>query len=252
MKKFLKDNWKFLLFVLIVGLIGGYFAGIYSYDSLSAEMLHQLEEQNVSKEIVIASTSIQYGLIYGLILAAIGIIVSKKVDLWKKFSYDKKAVIATIIVIVVAALLLFPGDKLFFGPYSSWVNEQYLITPTIAKILTGLLVGGIIEEVMLRLFLMSLIVLIIAKLFYKGVKNISIHVYVIANIISAILFAAGHIPVTMAMTTITPIILVRCFLLNGGIGLAFGYLYRKYGIGYAMIAHGFCHLIADILLILFV
>ena len=47
-------------------------------------------------------------------------------------------------------------------------------------------------------------------------------------------------------------ILLRCFLFNGGLGLGFGYLYRKYGIGYAMIAHGFAHLIADILTIIFV
>ena len=35
MKKFFIDNWKFLLFVLFAGLIGGYCIGLYSYDSLS-------------------------------------------------------------------------------------------------------------------------------------------------------------------------------------------------------------------------
>ena len=72
-----------------------------------------------------------------------------------------------------------------------------------------------------------------------------------SNIISALLFAAGHIPYTMAMTTLTPLLLFRCFLFNAGIGLGFGYLYRKYGIGYAMIAHGFTHLISDIIMTLF-
>ena len=37
MKKFFKDNWKFLLFVLLGGLIGGYFLGVYGYDSLSLD-----------------------------------------------------------------------------------------------------------------------------------------------------------------------------------------------------------------------
>ena len=54
---------------------------------------------------------------------------------------------------------------------------------------------------------MSLLVFIISKIFYKK-KEIPIKVYVIANIISAILFAAGHIPSTMAMTTITPALLI--------------------------------------------
>ena len=55
----------------------------------------------------------------------------------------------------------------------------------------------------------------------------------------------------MAMTALTPLLLFRCFLFNGGLGLGFGYLYRKYGIVYAMIAHGAAHLISDLLMILF-
>ena len=33
------------------------------------------------------------------------------------------------------------------------------------------------------------------------------------------------------------LVLLRCFLLNGELGLVFGWLYRKYGIQYAMIGH---------------
>ena len=250
MKKFFKENWKFLLFVLVGGLIGGYFVGLYSYDSLTLELLKQMEEQHVTREMVGLVSMLQYGLIYGVVLAAIGIVFSKKVNLWKEFKFNKKAVIATVIITLIGALLLFPGDKLIFGPFSSWVNDSYNAKPTIAKIIGGLLVGGITEEVIMRLFMMSLFVLI-GKLFCKNKKEIPVLVYIIANILSALLFAAGHIPSTMSMTTLTPIILIRCFVMNGGIGLLFGYLYRKHGIGYAMIAHGFAHLIADTLMLIF-
>ena len=57
MKKFFKDNWKFLLFVLIGGLIGGYFLGVYGYDSLSVDQLKELQKQNVTKEIIIVIES---------------------------------------------------------------------------------------------------------------------------------------------------------------------------------------------------
>ena len=80
---------------------------------------------------------------------------------------------------------------------------------------------------------------------------VPVGVFVAANIVSALLFAAGHLPGTMAMTTLTPLLLFRCFLFNGGLGLCFGYLYRKYGIGYAMLAHGAAHLISDLLMIIF-
>ena len=252
MKKVIKDNWKFLLLVLIGGLVGGYCIGLYSYDSLSPELLKQLEEQNASKELIAVSSMIQYGLIYGLVLAIIGIFLAKKINLWNKFRYDKKAVIITAIFSVISALCLYPLDKLVFGSFNSWVFEQYMTKPSIAKIVGGLLVGGIIEEVMMRLFFMSLIVFIIKKIVYKNKKDIPVKVYIIANIIAALLFAAGHIPSTMTMTTLTPLILFRCFLFNGMLGFCFGYLYRKYNIGYAMISHGLAHLLSDFLMLIFI
>ena len=252
MKKFIKENYKFLLFVLFGGLIGGYFLGLYNYDSLSIELLGELQKQNVSREMVALSFSIQYGIVFGLILASIGIVLSKKIKLWKEFKIDKKAIIDTTIITIISVLVLFPGDELLFGPLNTWVSEQYIVKPTIYKMIGGLLVGGIIEEVMMRLFFMSLITIIITKLFYKNKKEIPTIVFVVANIISALLFAAGHLPSTSIMTALTPVIIIRCFLFNGGLGLAFGYLYRKYGIGYAMISHGLAHLFADTLMLIFI
>ncbi|MBR1416478.1 MAG: CPBP family intramembrane metalloprotease [Bacilli bacterium] len=252
MKKVIKDNWKFLLFVLIGGLIGGYFTGLYLYDSLSGEILKQIQEQNVTKEMLAIASMIQYGILYGLILTFIGILLSKKVKLWKEFKLNKKTIITTAIITIISALVLFPGDKLIFGTFNTWVGEQYMVKPTIYKIIAGLLAGGIIEEVMMRLFLMSLVVFIFSKLFYKNNKEIPVKVYILANIICALIFAVGHIPSTAIMTEITPLIVIRCLLFNGGLGLCFGYLYRKYGIGYAMISHGLCHLISDILMIIFI
>ena len=250
MKQFFKENWKFLLLVLLGGLIGGYCIGLYGYDSLSLELLKQLQDQNVTKEMVALSSAIQYGILFGIILASIGIVLSKKVDLWNDFKIDKKAIITTIIVTIIGALVLFPGDKLIFGTLNTWVSEQYTVKPTIYKMIGGLLVGGIVEEVMMRLFFMSLVAFIISKILKK--KEIPTIVFIIANIVAALLFAAGHLPSTATMTTLTPILIIRCFLFNGGIGLCFGYLYRKYGIGYAMIAHGGAHLISDILMIIFI
>ena len=237
---------------MLGGLIGGYCTGIYSYDSLPEEALTLLREQNATRELIALSSMIQYGIVFGVVLAAVGILISEKVHLWKSFCPDRKAILTTAIISVFSALCLFPGDMLIFGSLNEWVRNQYMSSPTIWKILGGLLVGGIIEEVMLRLFFMSLCILIISGIFFKNRKEIPVSVYVISNIIAAILFAAGHIPSTMTMTSLTPEILIRCFLFNGGLGLAFGHLYRKYGIGYAMIAHGLAHLISDIMMIIFV
>ena len=250
MKMFFKENWKFLLLVLLSGLIGGYCTGLYSYDFLSEELLRELQDQNVTKEIIALSSMIQYSIPFGIILASIGIVLFKKNKLWKEFKIDKKAIRTTAIITIIGSLILFPGDKLIFGYLDNWVLEQYTTKPTIYKIIGGLLVGGVIEEVMMRLFFMSLMVVIISKILKK--KEIPTLVLTVANILVALLFAAGHLPSTATMTTLTPAIIIRCFLFNGGLGLAFGYLYRKYGIGYAMISHGFSHLIADICMLIFI
>ena len=236
MKEYIKNNWKFLIFVLISGLIGGYCTGLYIPEMYSQEMLQQLQGQGMTTEMLALSGAVQYGILYGVILGAIGLLISKKVGLWKEFRFDKNAVAPTTIITIISALCLFPGD----------------ISPGLPKIIAGLLVGGVIEEVMMRLFFMSLLVLIISRLFCKNEKDIPVRVFAAANIISALLFAAGHLPGTMAMTTLTPLLLFRCLLFNGGLGLCFGWLYRKYGIGYAMIAHGFAHLISDLLMVIFV
>ena len=251
MKKYIKNNWKFLLFVLISGLVGGYCTGLYIPEMYSQDMLQLLQEQGVTPEMLALSGAVQYGILYGLILAAIGLIISKKVGLWKEFSFDKEAAVPTAIIAIIAALCLFPGDRLIFGPFSSWVRDMYNVSPGLPKIISGLLVGGVVEEVMMRLFFMSLVVLIISKLFCRNEKEIPVTVFTAANIISALIFAAGHLPGTMAMTTLTLPLLIRCFLFNGGLGLCFGWLYRKYGIVYAMIAHGSAHLISDLLMIIF-
>jgi hypothetical protein len=47
-------------------------------------------------------------------------------------------------------------------------------------------------------------------------------------------------------------LLFRCFLLNGGFGLFFGWLYRKHGIQYAMLAHAALHIVSKLIWTLFV
>jgi membrane protease YdiL (CAAX protease family) len=107
---------------------------------------------------------------------------------------------------------------------------------------------------MLRLFFLSLLALILWKVFFKSYtkENIPTRVFVIANVLAALLFAAAHLPSTlMTFGELTPLILFRCFLLNGGFGLIFGWLYRKHGIVYAMLGHALFHIVCKGILFIF-
>ena len=111
--------------------------------------------------------------------------------------------------------------------------------------IASILYGGVTEEIMIRLFLMSGLALLGWKLFFRSEEQVPIKVLVIANILSALVFAAGHLPVTaQTFGTLTPLLLLRCFLLNGTAGLLFGRFYRKYGIQYAILAHMLFHLVS--------
>lgn len=255
MKKFLKENWQFILFVVLSGLIGGYFIASYQFDHLTDDLLNQvlnqLETYRMSKSLYFIISALQIGIIYGLVLTVIGIILSKKVGLWKKFKVNKKALILTLVLSIIGGLILYPGDNILFGSIEM-VKASYLEKPTISFFLGSILYGGVIEEIMMRLTLMSLIALIIYKLFYKKEKEVPTKVFVISNIIAALLFALGHLPSTMSMTALTPLIIFRCLLMNSAYGLVFGYLYRKYGIGYSILCHGLCHFISKLLMFIFI
>lgn len=77
------------------------------------------------------------------------------------------------------------------------------------------------------------------------------HVFVIANVVAAMLFAAGHLPATFfTFQTVNALVISRCFLYNGGLGLVFGWLYRRYGIQYAMIGHAGMHIVSKAMWVL--
>ena len=105
---------------------------------------------------------------------------------------------------------------------------------------------------MLRVFAMSLIAFLLHKIFERKKAQISETILACANVIVALLFAAGHLPATFQILGDSPIIIFRCFLLNGVFGLAFGWLFRKYGLRYSMIAHGGCHVVSKLIWILLI
>ena len=114
--------------------------------------------------------------------------------------------------------------------------------------IAGILYGGITEELIMRWGVMSLIAWIIWRLFQKGKGKPQAVVMRSAIFLSAILFGLGHLPITAALITLTPMIIARALILNGIVGIVFGWLYWKRSIETAMIAHSSLHIFASIIL----
>jgi hypothetical protein len=251
MKQLLKSYWKKILFFVLAGAVGGFFLGLYSLESYPAEMQAELAAQGITNAIMGVVTAAQSAG-YGLVLGSLGIILSKKIGLWKDtISFAKKPLMESVVVSIIGGGALILLDICFFGKYSQAIMDSYSTKPTVSYILASVTYGAVIEEVMLRLFMMSLFAFVLHKLFGKGKEYPAETILIISNIVSALLFAAGHLPATQMLLGLSPMILLRCFLLNGGIGLLFGRLYRKHGLTYAMLAHGGCHVVSKLIWILF-
>ena len=256
MKKLIQNLKKPLLFTLVllpVAIIGGIFTGMYLIDTSSPKNLEMLLAQFGSTNMLIVITTIQT-CTYALFCGFFGYILADKIGLIKPFKVEKDIAIKAIAFGAVTGALLV-ADYWISGNIYPIIKEVTETGLSASSVIASILYGGIIEEVMIRLFLMSLIIFVIWKLFLKkkSKEEIPTIIFVATNIIVALAFAAGHLPATVLMfVELTPFLLIRCFLLNGIGGFLFGKLYLKHGIQYAMIAHMGAHIISKLVLILFI
>ncbi len=100
--------------------------------------------------------------------------------------------------------------------------------------------GGIVEELQLRLFLMTLIAwaatwLLRRRAGFDG--TLSPRVAWAAILIAALLFGLGHLPAASMVWGLDAGVVARTLLLNGIGGVVFGWLYWKRGFEMAVLSH---------------
>ena len=160
-------------------------------------------------------------------------------------TFNRQGIVQAVIFGLLGTFMIYLLERLIFQPLLPILTEkaQALNTPIWAGVLTSIQ-GGVYEEVMVRLFMMTLIVWILSKLFGRH-SSPKAWMYWIGIVGAAFLFGLGHLPAAATyFGEITPLLFIRTIALNGVAGILFGYLYWKRGLEYAMIAHA----IGDILL----
>ena len=168
MMRFLKQHAKALVFFAVVGLIGGYFVGLYAMDSYPAEIQQEILAQGIVRNMLGLVSAVQSAG-YGLVLGALGIWFAQKIGLWKGETHmERKPFVSALVVGAAGGLVMILSDLLVFSRYSQVIADSYLVKPTAVFILASVMYGAVIEEVMLRLFMMSLIAYVLQKLFGKG------------------------------------------------------------------------------------
>lgn len=104
--------------------------------------------------------------------------------------------------------------------------------------------GGIAEELLARLFVMTLIVWLLCAF---GRRETSPAIFWVAIVLAAVLFGAGHLPPAVELWGLTPIVVFRTIVLNAIGAVVFGWLYWRRGIEMAMLGHFSADIVVHVL-----
>ncbi len=261
MEKQNKFNWK-VFFVLWFASIVGIVAVLPYTLTLQAPLLNSLPAP-VPLEVLIPIQVAQSAVLFG-VTTLIGLFLAKRIGLGvpvlerflagvKVVDQVKPFILPAVIVGVVGAFVIIGLDTYVFMPALKTELSQAPAAAAGGVHTTpwqGFLAsfyGGIDEEILLRLFLMSLLAWLGKFVNHTPEGRPTTAVLWAANILAAILFGLGHLPATAAVMAITPLVVVRAIVLNGLLGIGFGYFYSRYGLESAMLSHFSADLILHVL-----
>lgn len=248
----INPNWR--LFLLLWGLASFGLLAVIPYVLTLQKNNLQAIHLSLPLPVVISAEVLLQVLLLG-ILTGFGLNCAKRINLgapiladWvegrpPKQEYRNIWLLVALIGLAMGAMIVFI-DKLVFSPIIQsqlQVNGLNLPTAPNPPIWEGLLAsfyGGFTEEILLRLFLMSLLAWLGSRFLRQEYHLPSKAVMWSANIFAALVFGLAHLPTAIAIgLPIDVLEITRILLLNSLPGVVFGWLYWKQGLGSAMIAH---------------
>jgi membrane protease YdiL (CAAX protease family) len=258
-------NWKIFFIVWIAAVIG--VVAIIPYTlTLQSGTLENLNLQ-ISLPLLLVIQIAQNAVMFG-VLTALGLFFANRIGLGlplveaflrgESVADRVRAILPLSIAIgVIASLLIIGLESVIFQPalmreLGNSINPLNLQTaqPPAWQGFLASFYGGISEEVMLRLFVMSLFAWLGSFISKTAEGKPTSAVFWIANILAAVLFGIGHLPATAIIIPLTPLVITRAIVLNGLAGVAFGWLYWKRGLESAIVAHFSADIILHVLLAL--
>lgn len=196
--------------------------------------------------------SVVQNLIFAIIAIILGILFGRQVGLpapafeaiasgnspWR--ALWEQIVPATLIGVVAAFLLI----ALYYGIFRPRIEREIVALTEYLRLemglLTRVLMGGVYEEILYRWGLMGLFAWIGTKLMGTTTPAVMWG----SNLVAAILFGLAHLPGAAALGFRPPRTLVSMSLtINIVGGMVFGWLFWRYGLFAAMLAHALFHII---------
>jgi membrane protease YdiL (CAAX protease family) len=258
-------NWK-VFFVLWIAAIFSVIAILPYSLSLQSNVLQNLK-LTIPLPLVITLQVVQSAILFAIAIFA-GLFFAGRVGLGtpildsltrgEPVTDRVRAILPLSLILGVVSTLIVLGLEFFyFQPalarqLSSTASALNLRTsqPAAWKGFLASFYGGIAEEILLRLFVMSFFVWLGRFIGKTPEGKPHQAVFWIANILAAVLFGLGHLPAMSLLVPLTTLVIIRTVILNGLIGIACGWLYWKRGFEAAVISHFSADLILHVLLAL--
>ena len=184
-------------------------------------------------------------------LAAIGLAIASRIGLGLPFlegwllrkpdwPYLRRLAWRACLAGVLVSLAVIIIQQTVFDPRLSAEFKARLPHPHVAKWKWFLasFYGGITEETIMRLFLLSLLVWVGRFVNRTSDGRPGCWALWMANLLAAVLFGLGHLPAFISIgVPIDAVVVTRAIVLNGLGGIVFGWLFWTYGLEAAIVAH---------------
>ncbi len=165
-------------------------------------------------------------------LGFIGLVLSRKIglpDIWDAAVTNRQRFLIPAVIGAGIGVVLVVAD-LLFAPFN---GIGRFVHPPFPTSIVAAITAGIGEELMFRLFFISLWTWLIGRVILRG--RWQAQVYWVVSVFSALAFAMGHLPAVMFlggwtdMSQIPPVLLFEIILLNGLLAMVAAYLFKKFG-----------------------
>jgi len=219
-------NWTQFIIILVAAILGAIAVLPYVFE-LNKD---KIDEAPMSTPLMVLVSIVQGSIVFAVV-TFLGLLAAGAVGL--SITSPLESFPLAIIAGGVSASILVSIEIFIFQPHLPPALKDTRHTIPFWKRFLATFYGGISEEVLTRLFLVSGLTWLLGQLTQSPTEE----VIGIAIVLSAILFGIGHLPVTASMTKLTPLIIARAIILNAIIGLVCGWLFWQYSFVTAMIAH---------------
>jgi len=245
--------WTLFFILLAAGLIATLAIIPYSL-AMKPEVVNTLKEQLLSKGkrispwlVIILGSTVQGGILVA-IATFVGLLAAREIGLGlpilqsalsgQPFIDQLLAILpVSILVGLVGGVMIAGLERYVFQPHLPAALKMGDARISFWKRVAACFYGGIVEEILLRLFVMSGLTWLLGLLWKSAGGGPALGAFWAANLLATLLFGAGHLPATKQLTPLTPLVVTRALVLNGLAGLMFGFLFIANGLEAAILAH---------------